>query len=119
MRKASGTFFSQYYTKDILWVCSSSNTLKGEELAYHFANNIVGIRMQLVSIENIQVLGGMSAVVVFTADQEFLYRGHPVSDRTVLNIVVLNVDSSRGCYGQEKIRIAHLYFDYYVVLAIK
>ena len=96
------SFFQQYYTKDILWVRSSSNTLKGDELAHHFANDIEGIRMQLVSIDNIQLLG-QSAVVVFTADQEFKYRGTPVSDRTVLTMVLYASMEE----GLQRIRIAH------------
>jgi len=89
-------FFKQYYTEDILWVRSSSNTLKGPELADHFANHIVGIQMCLVSIDSIQILpGGMTAVVVYTADQEFLYNGHPVADRSVLSTVLhLHLDDS-------------------------
>lgn len=99
------SFFKQYYREDILWVRSSSNTLKGPELADHFANDIVGIRMQLVSIDSIQILGGTSAVVVYTADQELLYRGHPVSDRAVLTCVLHS--NANGGSGQEKILIAH------------
>jgi len=95
------SFFAQYFTPEIRWVRSSSNSLTGPELADHFAKDIVGIRMKLVSIDSLQILTlGVSAVVTFTADQMFEYRGTPNSDRTVLTMV-LNV-----VHGNE-IRIAH------------
>lgn len=96
------SFFQEYYREDILWVRPSSNTLKGDELAEHFANDIEGIRMQLVSVDSIQLLG-QTAVVVFTADQELKYRGHPVNDRAVMTMVLAGSIED----GKEKIRIAH------------
>ena len=100
-REVWNTFFGQYFTPDIQWVRSSSNSLTGQELAEHFSKDIVGIRMKLVSINSIQVLTmGLSAVVTFTADQKFVYRGNPNSDRTVITMV-LNVVNGR------EIRIAH------------
>ena len=111
------SFFDQYYTKDVLWVRSSSNTLQGNELAEHFANFIEGKRMSLVSIDNIQILGGgTTAVVVFTADQEFIYRTtnyvrHRAVLSTVLHVVVVD-SSTEGLHnhGQERILIAHEHY---------
>lgn len=100
-REVWNSFFGQYFTPDIQWVRSSSNSLTGEELAEHFSKDIVGIRMKLVSINSIQILTmGLSAIVTFTADQKFIYRGNPNSDRTVITMV-LNVVNGR------EIRIAH------------
>lgn len=100
-KAAWDAFFGQYFTPDIQWVRSSSNSLTGKELTEHFAKDIVGIRMKLVSINSIQILTmGLSAIVTFTADQKFLYRGNPNSDRTVITMV-LNVVNGR------EIRIAH------------
>ena len=73
----------------------------GQELAEHFSRDIVGIRMKLVSINSIQILTmGLSAIVTFTADQKFIYRGIPNSDRTVITMVLNVVNGT-------EIRIAH------------
>lgn len=96
------TFFQQYYIPDVLWVRPSSNTLKGPELAHNFSQDIEGIRMELVTIENIQLLGP-TAVVVFVADQEFKYRGHYQSDRAKISMVL----HAKLEDGQERIRVAH------------
>ena len=60
------------------------------------AEHIVALRAELVSIDSIQLLaGGMAAVVVFTADQEFLYKGKPESDRATITAVLHTVNNGR------------------------
>ena len=98
-KAAWDSFFGQYFTPEIQWVRSSGNPLTGPELAEHFANDIVGISMKLQEINSIQILAGTSAVVTFTADQHFEYKGTPNSDRTKITMVLV-------CTGRE-IRIAH------------
>jgi len=88
-------FFDQYFTKDILWVRSTGNPIGREGLATLLADDITGVRMTLVDIESIQLIaGGLAAVVVFTADQVYLYKGKPESDRTVITSVMHVVN---GC----------------------
>lgn len=97
-----GEFFKQYYTDEIIWVRSSSNTLRGPELLEHFVEDIIGIRMQMVSIDSIQILvGGLVAVVLFTAEQEFLFRGQPVTDRAVMSLVMHVVNGGEILIGHE------------------
>ena len=61
--------------------------------------------MQLVSIDNIQLLGP-TAVVVFVADQEFKYRGQYQSDRAKISMV-LHARVDNDDTGQERILVAH------------
>ena len=95
-------FFKQYYTEEILWVRSTSNTLRGPELVEHFAEDIEGVRMQMVSIDSIQIMaGGLAAVVLYTADQEFFYKGTPVADRAVMSIMMHVVNGRDIKIGHE------------------
>lgn len=95
-------FFKQYYTDEILWVRPTSNTLRGPELADHFAEDIEGVRMQMVSIDSIQIMaGGLAAVVVYTADQEFFYKGTPVADRAVMSTMMHVVNGREIQIGHE------------------
>lgn len=78
-------FCEHYYTPNFLFVRPSGNPLNLEGFIKVNSEDIVGIRIALVSIESIQIMaGGMAAAVVYTADQEFEYKGHPNSDRTVI-----------------------------------
>jgi Protein of unknown function (DUF3804) len=88
-------FFQQYFTQDVQWVRSTGNPIGREGLALLLSEDIIGISMSIVSIDSIQLLaGGLAAVVVFTADQEYLDRGKPEADRTVISSVLSVVN---GC----------------------
>ena len=77
-------FFRQYFTDDIQWIRSTGNPLDRSGLKKLMLEDIVGIRMGIVSIDSIQLLaGGKAAVVVFTADQVYLYKGKPENDCSV------------------------------------
>ena len=96
-------FFDQYYTKEIIWVRSSGNPIGRQDLAGMLCDDIEIIRAILVSIDNIQLLaGGLAAVVVYTADLKFLYKGEPQSDRTVLSSML----ETKG----SEILIAHVHW---------
>lgn len=87
-------FCEHYYTPNFLFIRPSGNPLDLEGFIKVNSEDIVGIRIALVSIESIQIMAsGMAAAVVYTADQEFEYKGHPNSDRTVIT-GLLHVGSS-------------------------
>ena len=95
-------FFRQYFTEDIMWVRSTGNPLRRDGLAKLMVEDIVGLSMSIVSIDNIQLLaGGLAAVVVFTADQEYVYRGKHESDRTVITSVLHVVNGCEILIGHE------------------
>lgn len=95
-------FFRQYFTDDILWIRSTGNPLDREGLKKLMIQDIVGVRMAIVSIDSIQILaGGKAAVVVFTADQVYLYKGKHESDRTVLTSVLHVVNGCEILIGHE------------------
>ncbi|CAB9526070.1 expressed unknown protein [Seminavis robusta] len=96
------SFFQQYFTDDILWIRSTGNPIGKEGLAHLLSEDVSGISMTMVSIDSIQILaGGMAAVVVFTADQEYLYRGQPEADRTVITSVLQVVNGCEILIGHE------------------
>lgn len=95
-------FFRQYFTDDVMWVRSTGNPLNREGLAKLLAEDIVGVSMSIVSIDSIQLLaGGLAAVVVFTADQEYVYKGKQESDRTVITSVLHVVNGCEILIGHE------------------
>ena len=95
-------FFRQYFTDDVTWVRSTGNPLGREGLAKLLADDIVGVSMSIVSIDSIQLLaGGLAAVVVFTADQEYSYRGVRECDRTVITSVLHVVKGCEILIGHE------------------
>jgi len=101
-RECWEAFFRQYFTDDVLWVRSTGNPIGREGLAKLLAEDIVGISMSIVSMDNIQILaGGMAAVVVFTADQKYVYLGKAESDRTVITSVLHVVNGSEILIGHE------------------
>ena len=89
-------FVEQYYTPDFIFIRPSGNPVDTKGFVSLMAEHIVAIRVELVSIDSIQLLaGGMAAVVVFTADQEFLYKGKPESDRAKITAVLHTVNNGR------------------------
>ena len=95
-------FFRQYFTDDVMWVRSSGNPLNRAGLAKLLSEDIVGVSMSIVSIDSIQLMAaGLAAVVVFTADQEYVYKGKRESDRTVITSVLHVVKGCEILIGHE------------------
>lgn len=96
------TFLRQYFTEDLLWIRSSGNSLDRKGLKTMMLEDCVWIRMAIVSIDSIQLLaGGQAAVVVFTADQLYMYKGQQERDRTVLTNVLHVVNGCEILIGHE------------------
>lgn len=96
------SFTKQYFTPDFTFIRPSGNPLDGPGFAKLMAQHIVVSSMKLVSIDSVQILnGGLSAIVVFTADQQFSFKGNPQSDRTIIT-AILNTTKEEG-----GIQIAH------------
>lgn len=82
-------FFGKYFVPDFQWVRSSGNPIGKDGLIAMFTNDINIIGVNLVSIDRIVVLTGQqSAVVTFTADQTFSYKGRRNEDRAVTTGVI-------------------------------
>lgn len=106
LKECFGSFLDQYCTPDLRWIRPSGNPLNKEGLIEMMSEHIVSVRAELVSIESIQLLaGGMAAVVVFTADQEYLYKGQAESDRCITTAVLHMEQDGNG--GGGVIRIGH------------
>ena len=94
--KCFEAFCDQYYTLDFVFIRPSGNPLTKAQFVAVNSEDIVGIDIRLVSIESIQVLNNRCcAIVVYTADQIFEYKGQPNSDRTVITSV-LTMDPMTG-----------------------
>ena len=95
--KCFEAFCDQYYTPDFVFIRPSGNPLSKTQFIAVNSEDIVGIDIRLVSIESIQILNnhGCCAIVVYTADQVFEYKGQPNSDRTVIT-TVLTMDPVTG-----------------------
>jgi Protein of unknown function (DUF3804) len=103
-KECLNAFMEQYFTPDFCFVRSSGNPLNREEFVAQCAEDIEVISVSLVNIDSIQLLaGGMVAVVVYTADQVYRYKGTPNSDRATISAVVHSVIDDQGA----KIRIGH------------
>ena len=96
-------FVEQYFTPDFTFIRPSGNPLDGKGFATLMAQHISVISMQLVSLDSVQIIaGGLAAIIIFTADQRFRFRGGaPQSDRTIVT-AVLNTTHHEG-----SIQIAH------------
>lgn len=98
-------FVDQYFTPDFIFIRPSGNPLDGAGFATLMSEHLVVHSMKLVSIDSIHLLaGGLAAMVTFTADQKFEYKGSPQSDRTTITAALNAVND-----GEEDgiIRIAH------------
>ena len=103
-KAAFEAFFDQYYTKDIVWIRSSGNPIGLDGLADMLCDDIEINKATLVSMDSVQLLaGGLAATIVYTADLNFLYKGQPQSDRTVLTSVL-------QVTGSGEILIAHVHW---------
>lgn len=98
-------FVDQYFTPDFIFIRPSGNPLDGKGFAALMAEHLVVHSMKLVSIDSIHLLaGGLAAMVTFTADQRFDYKGNPQADRTTITAALNTVNDGRK---EGIIRIAH------------
>lgn len=103
-RECLTAFAEHYWTPDVCWMRPSGNPCGKEGLIKMMAEDVIMLGAALVSIDSIQLLAaGMAAVVVFTVDQEFEYKGSPESDRAIISAVLhMENDGREGI-----IRIGH------------
>lgn len=81
--------FDKYISDDYVLVRPSGNPAERNYMVKLWTVDIQLVSRKLVSIDNIQMLaGGKVAVVLYTADHIFLYKGTYNEDRAVLSCVM-------------------------------
>jgi hypothetical protein len=82
-------FFRQYCSENLKWIRPSGNPIGMEALVKLFTEDVILEKITLVSIENINIIAaGQAAVVVFTTDQSFTFKGVYNADRAVITCVI-------------------------------
>ena len=82
-------FFDRYFSPGFVQIRPSGNPIGTEELAKLFTTDVKLQEIKLVSIDSVTLLStNMSAVVVYTCDQVFTYKGIPNDDRAVMSCVL-------------------------------
>lgn len=88
-KECLSSFAEQYFTDDYCCVRPSGNPLDKDGFVTLCAEDIEMISVELVSIDSVQMLARNTvAVVVYTADQIFNYKGVPNSDRATITAVL-------------------------------
>ncbi|CAB9517099.1 expressed unknown protein [Seminavis robusta] len=87
-------FYEKTHHPEYTHIRNSGNALTSQEFIDMLTGGVlVGTDLQLVSIDKIVLMaGGRSAVVTYTIDQHFEYKGVPNSDRCVYTLVLEEVD---------------------------
>jgi hypothetical protein len=82
-------FFAEYFSEDYIHIRASGNPLFRDDFARLLSSDTKVIMMKLVGIESITIMsGGMSAVVVYTTDQIFSYKGNVNEGRALMSCVL-------------------------------
>jgi hypothetical protein len=82
-------FFAEYFSEDYIHIRPSGNPLYRDDFARLLSSDTKVIMIKLVAIESINIMsGGMSAVVVYTTDQIFSYKGNVNEDRALMSCVL-------------------------------
>lgn len=82
-------FFERYYSSDFVYVRPSGNPLDRDSVAKMLSIDVIVRAVKLVSIDSITIMRDMrSAVVLYTCDQVFSYRGTMNEDRAVVSCVL-------------------------------
>ena len=93
-------FFGQYRSPDYLLIRPSGNPVDSVGMAHMLSTDTMIVDVKLVSIDYISIMETRrSAVVVYTADQIFSYKGDPNEDRVVVSCVME--------YRGDEIKIIH------------
>jgi hypothetical protein len=93
-------YFERYFSPEYVFVRPSGNPIGGLALAKMFSTDVRVIGCTLVSIDAITIMEtGQSAVVLYTTDQVFSYKGTLNEDRAVISCIMEN-------YGDE-LKIVH------------
>lgn len=82
-------FFQEYCSDDFILMRPSGNPVDRDGKARMFANDMKPIQFTLVSIDSVSIIAnGQAAIVVFTADQVFDFKGKINEDRAVFSTVI-------------------------------
>jgi hypothetical protein len=83
-------FYRQYFMEGFNFIRPSGNPIGMAGLVKLWTlGDLVSKKLTLVSVDNINIIaGGQAAVVVFTADQIYTYKGVRNSDRAVISMVM-------------------------------
>lgn len=88
-------FAEQYYRPNFQYVRPSGNPIGVDDLVEGLAADMRIKSIQMVSVDSITILvSSQSAVVVYTCDHSFEYKGIPTEDRSVMTCVLELVDGA-------------------------
>ena len=89
-RECWKAFYEKYHSPEYTMVRPSGNPCHSSDFIDMFCSEDCQlIRLQMVSVETVQVIaGGLVAVVTYTVDQRFIYKGEPQEDRVCLTCIM-------------------------------
>ena len=83
------SFAEKFYIPSFQLVRPSGNPIKRDDLATYMASDMNFVKIQMISIDSINIISCMrSAVVIYTAEHFFEYKGIPNEDRCVYTCVL-------------------------------
>lgn len=82
-------FFKEYFSEDYIFIRPSGNPVSRDEKLRMHTGDIKPLQLTLVSIDSTTVIAsGLAAVVVYTVDQVFDFKGTINEDRAVYSCVI-------------------------------
>lgn len=97
------SFAEKFYIHTFQLVRPSGNPIKRDDLARYMASDMNFLKIQMISIDSITVLSCMrSAVVIYTAEHFFEYKGIPNEDRCVYTCVLELADGDIKMFHEHR-----------------